>query len=329
MDDRKRLAEASEWVRTIPRSIKQYDYIVTAGIRLMFFWYSRDDVGSGYLREGMGEGEIPPRVMQLLMGSDPEKAPMKINRWGAAIEMHRPQEQAGAFFGFMKPSKGRSAAEMKGEIERESADRRYLFEGIIARTDSKRALSVTVPIRSSLDFTIHNLADAEKMVYDSLQGAPGPFRVLEGETLRGCGGAPGFLFTVRALIDSALEEQTIPARRCYAYNGRTYSMQLEHLRPVSRKSIRVSRHNRPSPVDATYENLCEGDFRVLEDSTGNSEKFQILFGSSGRLKGVPVQVRYQPNWWFRITLNLDPASPALQEKDGDAVTWSESCSRRQ
>jgi hypothetical protein len=106
-------------------------------------------------------------------------------------------------------------------------------------------------------------------------------------------------------------------------------MQLEHLRPVSRKSIRVSRHNRPSPVDATYENLCEGDFRVLEDSTGNSEKFQILFGSSGRLKGVPVQVRYQPNWWFRITLNLDPASPALQEKDGDAVTWSESCSRRQ
>jgi hypothetical protein len=328
MDDRKRLAEASEWVGTIPRSIKQYDYIVTAGIRLLFFWYSRDDVGSGYLREGMGEGENPPRVMQLLMGSDPVKAPMKINRWGAAIEMYRPQEHAGAFFGFMKPSKGKSVAEMKGEIERESEDQRYLFEGIIARLDPKRALSVTVPIRSPLDFTIHDLAAAEKMVYDNLQEAPGPFRVLEGEALRGCGAVPGFLFTVRALIDSALEGQRIPAKRCYAYNGRAYSMQLEQLRRVPRKSVRVSRHDRRAQVNATYEDLREGDFRVVEDATGNSEKFQILFGSSGRLKGVPVQVRYQPNWWFRITLNLDPASPALQERGGDAVTWSESCSGR-
>jgi len=36
----------------------------------------------------------------------------------------------------------------------------------------------------------------------------------------------------------------------------------------------------------------------------------ILAGTEGPLRGVPVQIRYQPNWWFQAVLNLAPGNPA-------------------
>jgi len=30
------------------------------------------------------------------------------------------------------------------------------------------------------------------------------------------------------------------------------------------------------------------------------------------MKGVPVQIRYQPNWWFQVVLNLQPDAAALK-----------------
>jgi hypothetical protein len=32
--------------------------------------------------------------------------------------------------------------------------------------------------------------------------------------------------------------------------------------------------------------------------------FSVLLGTTGELRGVPVQINYQPNWWFQIVLNL-------------------------
>jgi hypothetical protein len=57
----------------------------------------------------------------------------------------------------------------------------------------------------------------------------------------------------------------------------------------------------------------EGEFRVV--ATGKTDKFKILFGADGILKAVPVQIRYQPNWWIRIILNLDPSSDGLISRD--------------
>ena len=40
--------------------------------------------------------------------------------------------------------------------------------------------------------------------------------------------------------------------------------------------------------------------------TGKPVNFTILVGTKGELRGVPVQIRYQPNWWFQVVLNLRP-----------------------
>jgi hypothetical protein len=39
-------------------------------------------------------------------------------------------------------------------------------------------------------------------------------------------------------------------------------------------------------------------------STGKQSEFTIEVGTKNELRGVPVQIRYQPNWWFQVVLNL-------------------------
>ena len=45
--------------------------------------------------------------------------------------------------------------------------------------------------------------------------------------------------------------------------------------------------------------------------TGRKVYFTILAGTEGSLRGIPVQIRYQPNWWFQVVLNLVPGNPVI------------------
>jgi hypothetical protein len=54
------------------------------------------------------------------------------------------------------------------------------------------------------------------------------------------------------------------------------------------------------------------DFVSTHKLTGKKVYFSIVTGRQGNLRGVPVQIRYQPNWWFQVVLNLLPAKNAAQ-----------------
>ena len=42
-------------------------------------------------------------------------------------------------------------------------------------------------------------------------------------------------------------------------------------------------------------------------STGDTTKFDVTYGASGPMAGVPVHAVYQPRWWFEVQLFLDDA----------------------
>src|SRR6202171_5208166 len=65
----------------------QFDYTMTARVRLLLFWVGKDDVGGGYIRRGTLPLDPASDVIELLIGSDPAKAPRAITRWGAASEI--------------------------------------------------------------------------------------------------------------------------------------------------------------------------------------------------------------------------------------------------
>lgn len=302
------LEEAAAWVHSASRTAVQYDYIVTAAVRFLLLWVSRDDVGQGYIRIGTQSNDPQLETIHLLMGSDPAKAPLGINRWGAAVEVLRRRDGSGAFFGFMKASKGESASAAREELSRENQAQRYQFEGIIGRVGGGRAVSTAVPISSGVDFTLHQLPLAEQMVMEQLKIASRPPRFLDTQSLEGCSTGSGFLFTVRELISASLSEQRPPITRCFIYHARRYLLTLDSCEPEAELKIALKLRGSEKTIEKTYQDLRQAHFRVLNTGSGQRTDFRVIFGNSGHLRGVPVQIEYQPNWWFRVTLNLNPTA---------------------
>ena len=87
--DRAPIVEALGWVRNAPADTIQFDYVMTARVRLLFFWAGKDDVGGGFIRKGFSKNDPRQELLQVLFGSDPSKAPRAINRWGAGTEVLR------------------------------------------------------------------------------------------------------------------------------------------------------------------------------------------------------------------------------------------------
>ena len=64
-------------------------------------------------------------------------------------------------------------------------------------------------------------------------------------------------------------------------------------------------------IDNDYSGLIEGEFISEHKPSGKHTNFTLVLGTSGKLRGIPVQIRYQPNWWFQVVLNIcpEPAQP--------------------
>src|SRR5258708_22451190 len=154
------LQHTTELMRTPMHVDAQFDYIMTARVRLLLFWVGKDDVGGGYIRRGRLPQDPASDVIELLIGSDPAKAPRAINRWGAASEIvHRPSgdshhAESSIFFGFMKVSNGASAAEMEKELAREKRGGAFLFSPIINQGEGNFDFPNVLPFSVVTDFNI-------------------------------------------------------------------------------------------------------------------------------------------------------------------------------
>jgi hypothetical protein len=312
------LRHAAEAIRVQPHVEAQYDYIMTARVRLLLFWVGKDDVGGGYIRLGTLP-DSQSEVIQLLVGSDPAKAPRAINRWGAATEIVQAPsagDSAGGsstFLGFMKVSKGTSVSAMEQELAREKQGGQFEFSAIINEADGQESISKVVPFASDKDFTIHQLAQAQQMVYQRLENSTGSVRVVDDNDPGSCGQAGGFLSSVSRLIEASLRGQRTPISMCYAYNGALYTTTLHTVKKLSRQTVKLSLKEEPSKYVRTYENLLRAEFTNINRTTNKSSDFELLLGTDGGLRGVPVQITYEPNWWFDVILNLKtPATSGPQ-----------------
>jgi len=131
-----------------------------------------------------------------------------------------------------------------------------------------------------------------------------PTRKLDFEAVRECGNSNGFLFTTRELINSLLAGQRAPLAKCYVHTARRYTLTLTRSSDVAEKRISVGLHRSRNRLERTYHLLKEVHFQIENRSTGERTYFEMLVGVEGQLRGVPVQITYQPNWWFEVILNL-------------------------
>src|SRR3974390_607292 len=312
--DHQPIVEALQWVRTPLRGTVQYDYVMTARVHLIFFGGGKDDVGGGYIRRAVSSADSREEFFQVLFGSDPEKAPRAINRWGAGTEIawHKnpatfttaqDDVSASAFFGFMKSSHGKSVGEMQSELKKENEQGLHAFTGILSRVEPARAVSTVVPLQSPPDYPCHQYDAAAPVMLDHIQNSDGPVRSLEQ---RDCARAAAFMATVAELVEASLDGTAAPQSRFYVHDAQENTLTLEKVERLPNLSVKVQTSKKTPLLDVTHHDLLQLDFVSTHKKTGKQVNFTVITGTKGPLRGVPVQIRYQPNWWFQVVLNLRP-----------------------
>jgi hypothetical protein len=314
------IVESLSWIHGPSPNAVEFDYEMTVRVRLIFFWVGKDDVGGGYIRRGVAANNPREEMLQVLFGSDPAKAPRAINRWGAGTEAVWHKEPVGesrggddvvasTFFGFMKSSKGKSVSEMQDELKREKSGGAHQFTGIVSQVESGRASSLVVPLASNEDYTLHQYPEAEQVMLGKLSAADKPTRVLDNPG--DCGRAGGFLDAVSQLTDGAVRAGGIgdggnasPKSLCYVYDSQVSTLTLEHVEAIDRLDVKINAAKGGTLADKPYDHLLQADFVSSHQVTGKRVYFTMVLGTQGPLRGVPVQIRYQPNWWFQVVLNL-------------------------
>ena len=317
-DDRRPINEALQWVRSPVRNTVEYDYVMTARVHLVFFWAGKDDVGGGYIRRAVASSDPHQEFFQVLFGSDPGKTPHAINRWGAGTEVawHKspvnlidPQSDvtASAFFGFMKSSRGQSVSEMQKELKQEKEGGPHAFTGILSRVDSARAVSTVVPLESNVDYNLRQYDEAEPLMLERIQNSDRPVRSLPQND---CTRAAAFMATVTELIQASLDGVPVPQSRCYVHDAQENTLKLEKIERIAHLPVQVQTASKSPLLNVTYRDLLQLEFVSTHKVTGKQVTFAVLVGTTGSLRGVPIQIRYQPNWWFQVVLNLLPDNRA-------------------
>jgi len=284
---------AGDHVR-LERRTAEHRYRIVGNVRLLLVWKSADDVGGARIT---WRGDEQSQSVALLIGSEPRRAPRGVNEWGYIRE--DASADSTKVFGIRTVTDGDSPEDAAA---RRSARERVVELGVLcSRVSRLDAASRTATVRVAGDATYRDLDRVLDVVerHADWNGR---------RTARPADVAPGFLTALDLMMRiSARQSGDTPAcpTLSFVYKDAVYDL-------IPRRVERIAALRTESGV---YENLLRTDMSVKNRTTGSITGFSITYGSEGSLAGVPVAVKYQPNWWFKVELELDegqdvPPDPA-------------------
>ena len=213
----------ADFSSTLP-VVAEHRYRMAAKIRpLLLFWIGRDNVGGA--RIVWRRGADSARGWELLIGSDPARAPAHTNRWGYIRE--EGTEADLSMLGVMKQSDEQSLDEARAHVENQSSGS-YRFKLIRTRVAQGESTAVVASGGFPKDYTYRDLATLLDG-FASPSIATGPARAVRvGQSTK-----PGFLVAIADLIHdtsyafhrsgaAGLAKRAVT----YAYNGRLYDLSL-------------------------------------------------------------------------------------------------------
>jgi hypothetical protein len=267
----------------------EHRYRLSAAIRPLLFWVGAKNVGGARI---VWRHEAEDRKgYELLLGSDPARAPRRINRWGWVRE--DADGSRATMTGLMNRSEDDSLDQAKAGLQGKGS---YLFKLNRARVEDGSARAEATTLHAPQDYTFRQLDELLRFA-EATNPAP---RVRAGPLPPGT--RPGLLFAladlVRAGVDAgraAGSAGPTPSKVPYTFNAGVYDLVITSWQRVERASYGKQ----------TYQKLVRVEFESRNLEKGTTERFTLACGTQGPLAGVPVFVRYQPKWWFKVEGVLD------------------------
>lgn len=268
--------------------VKSHAYVMAGAIRPMLFWMGRDNIGLA--RIVWRADASGPRGYELLVGTDPARAPRAINRWGFITEEVRGAD--GSLLALMTGSHDTTYdAEASAASSGAGAGN---FSAIRSRTVSGAAAWQLDRVRTPESLTVHQVNDA--LAYLRRDGARRQeFKRTVAPNVRA-----GFLMAIAELLDDTLARAVhpVPAPQRsvrYMFGSHTYDLRV-------RDSNKTTVAGPGGAIPA-----LRLRFETREIETGDTTRFDLTSATTGGLAGVPLVVEWQPRWWLRVTLRLaDP-----------------------
>lgn len=270
---------------------REWQYGVAARIRPLVFWTGWKDVGEGRIRRS--EPDRAP-YLELLVGTDPKRAPLGINRWGYIAEtVCGPATQ---ILGIMTASDEETIEEATANVG-EGGNARQIFKAIRGSLTGDQAFNEVL-----------RLAVAESLTYRDIDALlsrlPPPGTMRQTSVPPGAHG--GFLTAVSRLVQQSQAEYRQSGKlsrlppQSFVFAGKVYDLTL---RSVQLESDRAS-------GGRTYPQALRGEFEVRNRATGKLTRFKVEYAADEVVGEAPLRVVYQPRWWLQIELRLRGTAPS-------------------
>jgi hypothetical protein len=265
--------------------VKTHEYVMSGAVRPLLFWIGRDDIGTA--RITWRAHPSGAKGYELLVGTDPARAPRGINRWGLITE--ETAKTGGAVLAFMTGSNETSYQKEASAAGSGAGD----FHMIQSRTAGQTATWQLSHLRTPDALTVYQVAELLDFARRSGTSAgPERRRALPANV------RSGFLVATAEMLEqivagAAAGKGTPSAAPIqYAFGSHTYELRL-------RDAHRVSWPQGPARVAA-----LRVRFETKALDTGDTSSFDVTAGAAGEMAGVPLQIEWQPRWWLRVRLQL-------------------------
>jgi hypothetical protein len=283
--------------RTAPTGevVKEARYKMSAAVRPLFvFWVRAGNVGAARIL--WRHGEDGQRGYELLIGSDPLRAPRKINRWGWEREDLGPD--GATLVGLMRKTDEDSLDEAKTGISRDGSGG-YVYKAIRSHVADDKVHAENTLLRVPRDYTYRDLGALLALAGSESASPP---RVRQASVPQGT--KPGFLFATAHLIDEVVTAALMPGtpRRLlsgisttFTFNASLYDVRLRSTEWLDQASY----------GGRSYERLVRLNLEHFNREKETRERFVLVCPTDGPLARIPVFIEYQPKWWFKAEGVLD------------------------
>jgi hypothetical protein len=304
-----------------------FSYIMSGRIRLLLFWVGRENVGGGKVTIEKTEGFEPLKHKEkitVLFGTNPDRVPWRINRWGYGEEIgywSLEGATAGAllrcsrFTGFIRHSPEESISQISSSRAQEQEKYQYWYDGITSLVKPDEAQTEIYNFPLVEEVTSARMDMALRAFESRRSSGPADKSRKFSNQPQKYDSPQGFLLCLKRMLielsrsfktNQRVQGWVAPKiRASYVYNARNYHLQLKRVKIHKNFRLGLPAATKTRlPSGSLFHDVAEAGMDIVNADSGERHRFTCWAPMEGPLESIPIQIQDNPRWWLQVRLQL-------------------------